>query len=413
MAGVATAWFLRRNGADVTVIDRRNDAAMETSHANAGMLTPSMADPWNHPGLFWRVLKWLGREDSPMLLRPSALPSLAGWGLRFLRNSAPGKHRANTLKNVELAKYSLHILNRLAGELPIDFHHLRRGTIKLFRDQESLDEFLRLAEILAMQGLQYQRLDRRELVELEPCLEPVRDELIGGLLYPGDESGDAREFCSQLSRLAEGQGVEFRFEQTILRLIADNRRFRAVETATERFEADACVVAAGSFSPLLVRSLGLRLPIRPVKGYSISIPLAGWSPAPTRPLVDETLHLAATPLGDILRVAGSAELAGWNTDVRDARIRNLIRFVDKLFPTLHINWKSAEVGRWAGLRPMSCDGVPVLGPTPVEGLFFNTGHGHLGWTMSSGAGKLVADAVTGRATEIALEPYAFQRFERW
>lgn len=410
LAGVATAWFLRRNGAEVTVIDRRNAAAMETSHANAGMLTPSMSDPWNHPGMFWRILKWIGREDSPMLLRPSALPVMASWGFHFLLNSAPHKHHVNTLKNVELAKYSLHVLDQLANELGFEFNHLRRGTIKLFRDEQSLQEFVRLGDILVEQGLQYQLLDQNELIDFEPCLEPVRDELIGGMYYPADESGDAREFCQQLAQRAEVSGVEFRFEEIVVRLVAGNGRFVAVETATERLAADACVIAAGSFSALLTRSLGVKLPVRPVKGYSISIPFGSWSPIPRRPLIDETLHLAVTPLGEIMRVAGTAELAGWNTDIRNERIDNLLRFVDKLFPTFPVNRNSADLVKWAGLRPMSTDGVPVLGETPIRNLYLNTGYGHLGWTMSSGAGKLVADRITGVDTEIDREPFLLARF---
>jgi len=410
LAGVATAWFLRENGAEVTVVDRCDAAAMETSHANAGMLTPSMADPWNHPGMFWKILKWVGREDSPMLLRPSALPVMAGWGFHFLLNSAPEKHRDNTLKNVTLARYSLKTLERLNRELDIEFDYQQRGTIKLFRDRETQEEFVKLGELLAEHGLNYQLLDRKELIDFEPCLDPVRSELVGGLFYPGDEAGDARDFCQQLATLASERGVVFSFNQTVTKLVTEQQRFVAVETSEGTIDADACVLAAGSFSPLLTKSLGLKLPVRPVKGYSITIPFGDWGPVPTRPLIDETLHLAVTPLGHRMRVAGTAELAGWNADIRDERIRNLSQFIDKLFPTFRGQRAESEATEWAGLRPMSTDGVPVLGATPVANLYLNTGYGHLGWTMSSGAGKLVANRVCGVATELDLEPFSLSRF---
>ncbi len=410
LAGVATAWFLRENGAQVTVIDRCDAAAMETSHANAGMLTPSMADPWNHPGMFWKILKWVGREDSPMLLRPTALPVMAGWGFHFLLNSVPEKHRENTLKNVALARYSLKVLEQLAGQLEFDFDYQQRGTIKLFRDRETQDEFVKLGDLLAEHGLHYQRLDRRELIDFEPCLEPVKGELVGGLFYPGDEAGDARKFCQQLANHASERGVTFSFNQIVTKLVTEQQRFIAVETSDGPVEADACVLAAGSFSPLLAKSLGFKLPIRPVKGYSITIPFGNWEPIPTRPLIDETLHLAVTPLGGRMRVAGTAELAGWNADIRDERIRNLSDFVDRLFPTFHEHRVAAETTEWAGLRPMSTDGVPVLGETPVANLYLNTGYGHLGWTMSSGAGKLVANRVCGIPAELDLEPFVLSRF---
>lgn len=409
LAGVASAWFLRRYGAEVTVVDRCAGAAMETSHANAGMLTPSMSDPWNHPGLLTKLLKWVGREESPMLLRPTALPAMLGWGVRFLSNSSPARHRDNTLKNLRLASYSLATLRQLRAELGIEYDSLANGTLKFFRERETLDEFVRLAEMLEAHGVRYRRLDGDGVVELEPSLTPIRGELVGGLHFPGDESGDARRFCETLAARASEQGVVFRYGESVRGILAERGRFRALEATSGRLDADACVVAAGSYTPLLLKPLGIGLSVRPVKGYSITLPMGDWQPRPHLPLIDETLHLAATPLGDRLRIAGTAELAGWDTRIRKERIANLLHFVTRVFPTLPLPAATTDISEWSGLRPMSSDGVPVLGETPVEGLYLATGYGHLGWTMSSGGGALVAALVTGRKTDLDMRPYALER----
>ncbi len=412
LAGVASAWFLRHYGAQVTVVDRCNAAAMETSHANAGMLTPSMSDPWNHPGLLLKLIKWIGREESPLVLRPSALPVMAGWGVQFLRHSTPARHRENTLKNLRLARYSLETLRQLRGELNIEYDALANGTLKFFRDRETYSEFLQLAEMLSAHGVPFRALDGGEVVALEPSLAPIQSELAGGLHFPDDESGNARRFCESLAARAREHGVEFRYGENVQRLIVEKGRFRALETDAGHLDADACVVAAGSYAPLLLKPLGIHLPVRPVKGYSITLPFGEWRPRPRMPLIDETLHLAATPLGDALRIAGTAELAGWDTRVRRARIDRLVTFVRRIFPTFPIPAPDQEIGEWSGLRPMSSDGVPILGPSPIAGLHLATGYGHLGWTLSSGAGKLVAAGVVGQPLDLDLAPYAWRRPRR-
>lgn len=410
LAGVTTAWFLRQHGAEVHVVDRCAAAAMETSHANAGMLTPSMCDPWNQPGLLLRLLKWIGREDSPMLLRPAALPAMLGWGLRFLRNSSPARHRESTLINLRLASYSLDTLRKLRADLGLEYDGLTNGTLKFFRERETYEEFLELAKVLQSHGVQYRALSGGELVALEPSLAPIRAEIVGGLHFPGDESGDARRFCEALTARARQQGVVYHFNEDVRRIVAQDGRFHAVETAANRWEADACVVAAGSYSPQLVKPLGIKLPVYPVKGYSITLPFGDWHPRPRMPIVDDTLHVAATPLGDKLRVAGTAELAGWDTRIRSERIANLLRFAGRLFPTLPTAQSPDDISGWAGLRPMSCDGIPVLGATRIARLYLATGYGHLGWTMASGAGKLVADQVLDQPAELEAAPFGMGRF---
>jgi D-amino-acid dehydrogenase len=410
LAGVAAAWFLRQNGAQVTVLDRREAAALETSFANAGMLAPSMSGPWNEPGLAWKLLKRMGRQDSPMHLRPTTLASMAGWCLHFLRNSKTKSYRKNRLKNLRLANYSLGALRKLRDDLGLQYDHLTNGTLKIFRDQTTMDEFVHLAELPEEHGVDHHRLDSEALVEFEPSLAPVRHHLVGGLHYPNDESGDAHMFCQSLAETARRAGVEFRFGTSVCRLVAEGGRVLHVETDRGPLDADVYLMAAGSYSPLLLKGLGINLPVRPVKGYSITVPFGDWRPRPQLPLVDETVHMAATPLGDRLRVAGMAEMAGWDTAAHGTRIHNILEFVRSLLPTFHDQFVKAETNSWAGLRPMSADGVAVIGKTPLENLFLNTGHGHLGWTMSSGSGKLVADLIVHGRTDLDLAPYELGRF---
>jgi D-amino-acid dehydrogenase len=411
LLGVTTAWFLHKNGVEVTVVDRCAEAAEETSHANAGMLTPSMSDPWNCPGVFWKLLKYIGREDSPMLLRLGALPGMATWGIRFLRNSSPARYRANTLNNVRLGNYSLGVLDSLRTELELSFDHLANGTLKFFRQRAMMDEFLELADLLSDYGVSHRRLDADEVVSLEPSLGAIRAELAGGIHYPDDGSGDARMFCRELAARAREQGVAFRYGTTVDRLVRANGRVIGVATGDGVMEADACVIAAGSYSPDLVRPCGIDLPVNPVKGYSITVACGGWNRMPRCPIIDESLHAAITPLGDRLRVAGTAELAGYDTTVREARIENLVGMLCRVLPDFRPHFDRGNIQAWAGLRPMSIDGVGVIGATPVPGLYLNTGHGHLGWTMSCGSGKLLADLVTGRPTELDISSYGLARFQ--
>ncbi len=410
LLGVATAWFLRRRGAEVTVLERRDRAAQETSFANAGMLTPSMSDPWNAPGLLGKLVRGVTRENSAMVLRLAALPAMAAWGLRFLRNSAPARYRAHTLLNLRLARHSLGVLRELRQELGIEHDALANGTLKLFRERADMEPFLALARLLAEEGIEHRELDAAQTVALEPSLAGIEHKLSGALHYPGDESGDARIFCEALAGHAQRAGVEFRFGVAVRDWRYERSRISALLTDHGAVAADTFVLCAGSYSPLLLRRLGLRLPIRPVKGYSITFDAANWPWRPRRPLIDEGLHAAVTPLGGRLRVAGTAELAGYDTAIRPARIENLKHMLRELFPGCEERLDSLALEEWAGLRPMSADGVPVIGPTAFENLYLNTGHGHLGWTLSCGSGELLAELIHGRSTALDLAPYGMGRF---
>ena len=403
--GVATAYFLARHGCDVTVLEREPEAAAGTSHANAGMLTPSMADPWNAPGLAWHLLRWLGREDAPFLLRPSVLPSMAGWGLKFLRQSTPARFRANSEKNLRLALYSLEQLRALRADLKLPYDALANGTIKVFRDARGFADGQSRTQMLTAMGLQVRTLTPAQAVALEPSLAPVQSQLVGAIHCPQDESGDARAFTEGLAARAREFGVEFHFGAEVTGVERSGDRIAAVLAGGARYTADSFVLAAGCWSPRFLQQFGARLPLQPVKGYSITVDASGWSGAPRMPVIDDALHAAVTPLGSRLRIAGTAELAGFDRSLNPARIENLFHLLLSLFPGFAPRLDRARASPWAGLRPVSADGVPHLGRFAMDNLFLNTGHGHLGWTLAAGSAQLVADLVAGKRPGLDLEPY--------
>jgi D-amino-acid dehydrogenase len=410
LLGTTSAYFLSLHGEEVMVVDRAEGPARETSFANGGMLTPSQSDPWNAPGVLRKALSWLGKEDAPLLLRPRALPSLGRWGLAFLHNSTPRLHRRNTIRNVRLARYSLDTLRTLRGSTGLRYDGYGGGTLKVFRDQPPLEHGIATAEMLSAHGVQYRALEPAGLLEVEPALAPVANRLVGGIHYPYDEAGDAHAFCTALAALAEERGVQFRFHTRVERLRRDGKRIAGVETHAGFLEADAFVLAAGSYSPLLAQPLGIRLPIRPVKGYSITVPGGKRERAPRIPVVDDSLHAAVTPLAGRLRVAGTAELAGYDATLTKSRILNLFSLLHQIYPEQEADPTGPTVERWMGFRPMTPDGGAILGHSPYPNLYFATGHGHLGWTMAAGSGKALADLICAKEPDIDLSDYRFDRF---
>jgi D-amino-acid dehydrogenase len=410
LLGVSTAWALSERGVGVTVIDRSEGPARETSFANGALLTPSMADPWNSPGVFWKLMRWLGRENSPMLLRPSAVPSLIGWGLKFIRYSSPRHYRDNTLNNARLALYSLHALKELRSARHIDYDGKSVGTLRLFRHRTELDAAREMNDWLGQHGVHSRILDRDATIGMEPALAPVAQDLVGAIHYPDDEHGDAFRFCEGLAKAARERGVQFLYGVNVTHLLHEGRRVTGVAAGEQAWGADAVVVAAGSYSPKLVESLDIRVPVQPVKGYSITVPLDGAVPAPRIPILDDELHAVAVPLANRLRVAGTAEFTGFDRSVTPARIENLRYLLARTYPRIAKASSLERTSPWAGLRPMSCDGVPIIGGTACENLFLNTGHGPLGWTMCVGSGRALADLMTGCRPEIDLAPYSLSRF---
>ena len=399
VVGVASAWFLARCGCRVTLVERREAAGLETSFANGGLVTPSMSDPWASPEIPGMILKWIGREDSPFLVRVGALPGLASWGLKFLRQCNEVDWRRNTRNILRLSTFSHERLRELVRETGVDYESNPRGTLHLFRDPRSMGKTSRTAEMLRMFGVRSRILDPAGCAALEPALRHQADRIAGGIHYPDDEAGDAHLFTRRLAEVCASDGAELRYGETVLRIEADGGRFSAVQTDAGRVAADACVVALGVESAARLRPLGVRLPIYPVKGYSITFPVDGWNDAPVTPFADDGHKAGIVRIGNRIRVAGTAEFAGRDRTLPPKRVANLRNLFLSLFP----GYPDRSAGEaWTGLRPMTPDGLPYLGSTPVEGLFVNTGHGHLGWTMACGSASIVADLVHGRDPGIDL-----------
>jgi D-amino-acid dehydrogenase len=409
LAGITTAFFLREQGAEVIVVDRAEAPAREASFANGSLLTPSLADPWNAPGVFSTLLRSLGNEDSPMLLRLGQLPNLWRWGLSFIANSSRKRFAATFLENVRFSIYSQQVMHDLLQRQQLKFEHATNGTLKIFDSQPAFDEGIKVAHWLKQVAIVHEPLTREALITLEPTLEPIRERLVGGIRYPSDEVGNARLFCEQLRSVMKNMQVEFRFSEQVLRVDTRQRKIQGLVTARETLRADCFVLAAGSHSPLLSKQMGFRLPIAPVKGYSLTVPVSEKTHVPRHPVIDEAIHAAVVPLGvDKLRVAGTAEFAGYDTHVRPERIANLHRLLRKVYPELPVDEGRAE--SWCGLRPMCADGRPVLGNSPLDNLYLNTGHGALGWTMACGSGRALADLITGATPEYDLTAFSYKRF---
>ncbi|MES1943576.1 D-amino acid dehydrogenase small subunit [Salinisphaera sp. PC39] len=406
LLGTSTAYFLAERGHDVVVLDRARAIADETSHANGGIIHASNAAPWNAPGVVRQALRWIGRRDAPIAVRPSALPGLARWGLSFLRHSRRDRFERSLRANARLAVYSLAVMRELRDRTGLDYHARTAGCLAVFRDQAGLDAAGREAAILADAGVRSEILDRRALAAREPTLA---DGFAGGLLYPDDESGDACLFTRALASRARERGAEFRLATPVTRLLVENGAVTGAATPAGDFRGDACVLAAGSYSPALARPAGLRLPIYPVKGHSLTLPLPPGAPLPHAPLIDGERKVVAAVLGDRLRVAGFAEFAGYDRRTDTRRSQALLRGLRAVLPDLAARLDPATAEPWAGLRPTTPDGRPLLGPTPAPGLYLATGTGHLGWTFAAGAGRLVADAVSGAPPALALDELSYRR----
>ena len=405
--GVASAWYLRQAGHEVTVVDREPEPGMETSFANGGQISAGSATPWAAPHIPLTALKWLLKPNAPLVLRPRPDPAMWRWLLELLGNCTEARYLRNRERLLRLARYSRAELERLRTQAGIDYDAAARGMLTLYRDAASLEKDARDAKLLERLGIAYEVLDRAGCERHEPGLTRAHVALAGGIRFPDDESGDCRKFTVELARRAAGQGVQFLASTRIERLVREGDRVTGVITSAGELDADTYVLALGSYSPYFMSRLGVRLPVYPVKGYSMTLPVADDPNAPQGAVLDETYKTVVTRLGDRIRVAGTAELAGYDYKLRPYRLVTLERVVRDLFPG------AIDVGRaeyWAGLRPMTPDNPPVLGASPLSNLVLNTGHGALGWTLACGSAKAIADFVTGRPPEIALDDYALSRF---
>lgn len=404
--GVTSAYQLAKAGHEVTVVDRQKSPALETSFANAGEVSFGYCSPWAAPGIPMKALKWLFMEHAPLILRPKVDAAMLSWLVKMLSNCTSERYAINKSRMLRLADYSRTSLATLRAETGIVYDERMQGTLQLFRTQAQVDASGKDVKALAADGIPYEILDRDGCIRAEPALAHVRNKIVGGLLTPKDETGDCYKFTNELAKKAEQLGVRFQWDTEIKKLRVEGDRVLGAVTSREMLTADAVIVALGSYSPLLLKRYGIRLPVYPVKGYSLTIPITDASRAPESTIMDETYKIAVTRLGDRIRVGGMAEISGYTNDLGQARRRTLEHSVMDLFP----GGDASTASFWSGLRPMTPDGTPVIGPTKIAGLFLNTGHGTLGWTMSSGSARVIADLVSGRTPDIDAADLAISRY---
>jgi len=407
--GVTSAWYLAEAGHEVTVIDRQPAPARETSFANAGEVSPGYSAPWAAPGIPLKAMKWMFMKHAPLIISPRPDMAKLSWLARMLMNCTTEAYGVNKARMVRLAEYSRDCLADLRKETGITYDERMRGTLQLFRTQAQVEAAEKDIKVLKDGGVAFEVLDAEACVAAEPGLAGARDRIAGGLRLPGDETGDCFKFTNALADLAAARGVSFRYGVEIGRLVMEGGRVSAVETDAGPVAADAFVVAMGSYSPQLVAPLGMNLPVYPVKGYSITVPIVDEARAPVSTVMDETHKIAITRLGDRIRVGGMAEIAGFDHSLSPKRRATLEHSVTDLFGGAG---DTARASFWSGLRPMTPDGTPVVGRSPVANLFFNTGHGTLGWTMAAGSGRVLADIVSGQRTEIEAGDLGFARYQK-
>ena len=415
LLGVTSAYFLSQLGHDVTVIDRQGAPGAETSFANGGQISVSHAEPWANPSAPLKVLQWLGQEDAPLLFRLRADMRQWLWGLAFLRNCTPARTRHNIEQIVSLGTYSRSVLQQLRAATGIAYDQRTQGILHFYTNAREFDGALAPAEQMRALGCERQVISADEAVRIEPALAHIRPQLAGATFTAEDESGDANQFTRALAALCEAAGVQFRLGYHITALREAGGRIDHVEVTTpegrfERVQGDAFVLAMGSFSPLLAQPLGIRLPIYPAKGYSVTMPVKDAAKAHQVSLTDDEFKLVfsryTSAQGDRLRIAGTAELNGYDRHLNPVRCDAIVRRVEQLFPGAG---DTRQAQFWTGLRPATPSNVPLIGKTQLANLFLNTGHGTLGWTHACGSGQAIADIVSGRAPQVDFD---FQGMER-
>jgi D-amino-acid dehydrogenase len=405
--GVSCAYFLARAGHEVEVVERQAGPALETSFANAGEVSPGYSAPWAGPGVPVKAIKWMLMTHSPLVIWPLLEPAMWRWGLAMLANCTTRAYNVNKGRMVPIAEYSRDVLKALRAETGIQYDDRAQGTLQLFRTQKQLDGIGGDVDVLKQYGVPFEVLDRAGFCAVEPALKLTQEKFVGALRLPGDETGDCFKFTHSLAEMAKALGVKFSFDTRIDSLQVGGGEITGVYTSAGLKKADKVLLALGSYSPQLLEPVGLRIPVYPVKGYSITVPITDAAGAPESTVMDETHKVAVTRLGDRIRVGGTAELAGYSLALREPRRSTLTHVVTDLFP------RGGDVSKasfWCGLRPMTPDGTPIIGETPVKNLLLATGHGTLGWTMACGTGRVIADIVSGKTPEIDASQLSMARY---
>ena len=409
LAGITTLYELISKGQSVLLLEARDDVAHGASYANGGMLTASMPDPWNGPGVGRHLFSSLFDPKAAMKLHIRTIPDLMFWGLRFLRNSTRARHRRAILANYALAAYSVEETRKLVGSVVPSDLLSSNGALKIFASEKPFQAQYKIARLLQEQGLEFKELTPDEVVALEPNLESSKSSIHKGLYYPNDMTGDAHEFCKLLADAATKSGAQINTSVKVWRVVTENGAVSGVTSSAGSIQAKNVVIAAGDGSPALTKPLGIHVPIKPAKGYSATIDMSSWNERPTMAIIDDAMHAAITPLGGKLRVVGTAEFAGHDHSISQPRIDNLYELFGRVYPHLKQSLDRSSAVPWAGLRPMTADGVPIIGETETKGLWLNSGHGHLGWTMAVGSSHLLSALMLEKTPPVEPGHYALDR----
>ncbi len=407
VVGLTSAWYLSQAGHSVTVVDRQPRSAEETSFANAGQISYGYSSPWAAPGIPQKAIKWLFEKHAPLKVKPSLDPQMLQWMMQMLTNCQLARYEINKSRMLSIANHSRECLHELKKHHNVEYQGRQQGTLQVFRDEKQLVSIEKDMKLLEQSGVRFELMDVASCIKQEPGLAPVQDKLVGGLYLPDDETGDCYLFCQQMTELAKAHGVKFQFDTKIQSLDINGKKIMGVQTDKGVLKADAYVVALGSFSKQMLKPLGVDVPVYPVKGYSLTLPIVNEELAPTSTVMDETYKVALTRFDDRIRVAGTAELAGFDPSIPTARKETIEMVVRDLFPQGG-DFSKAEF--WTGFRPMTPDGTPIIGATPIDNLFTNTGHGTLGWTMACGSGQILADIMTHGDAKVDISGLSVSRY---
>ena len=404
--GVTSAYYLAKQGAEVTVLERQAGPAEETSFGNAGQISPGYSTPWAAPGIPFKAVKWMFQHHAPLAVQLDSSMWQLQWMLQMLKNCSANQYAINKERMLRIAEYSRDCLRSLRQETGIHYENRAKGTLQIFRKEAQLEAVQRDIQVLQETGVDFKLLDAAGLAQVEPALANAQDKLVGGLHLPNDETGDCYLFSKALAQHAKNLGVNFQFNQKVERIIVEGNTIKGVLVNGQVLTADRYVLAFGSYSRDFLKPLHLDLPVYPVKGYSLTIPIIQPDLAPQSTVLDETYKIAITRFDQRIRVGGMAELSGFNLGLNLDRRATLEMVTHDLFPGGDLK----QAAFWTGLRPMTPDSTPIIGATQYPNLFINTGHGTLGWTMACGSGKLISDLVMGRSTEICTEGLSLQRY---